>query len=84
LLQVEIQVWTRAKLKDGTKAIMVNFNSVVLFHNSPMIEIFVNFVLTYGMLYVIVLDLLRPTVVKVVNFASNFSAVFEIEGFVDF
>lgn len=32
---------------------------------------------------VIVLDLVTPTIVKMMDFAGNFSAVLKIEGFID-
>ena len=61
---------------------MVYFNSVILFDHSPVVEIFVDFIFSYGMLYVIILDLLRPTIVKMMDFAGDLSAMLKVESFV--
>jgi hypothetical protein len=57
---------------------MVDLNGVELLDHTSMVEVFVNLVLSYCMLDVIVLNLFRPTVVEVMDFASHFTAVFEI------
>lgn len=43
-----------------------------------------NFILTNRMFYVIIFNLLRPTVVEMVNFTGDFFATFQVESFVDF
>ena len=58
LFEVEIQIWSRAKLENGTKTIVVYFNCIELFDNPPMIKVFMYLVLSNGMLYVVVFDLL--------------------------
>ena len=58
LFEVEIQIWSRAKLENGTKTIVINFNCIELFDNPSMIEVFMYLVLSNGMLYVVVFDLL--------------------------
>lgn len=63
---------------------MIDFNSVVLLYNSPMVEILVNFIFPNGVLDVVLLDLVAPVVVKVVYFAGNLSAVIEVECLVHF
>mgnify|MGYP007025651465 CR=1 FL=1 len=55
---------------------MINFYGVKLLDNSPMIEVFMNFILTDSMLYVVIFYLLGPTVVEMMNFASNFFTTF--------
>jgi len=83
LLQVEVQVGTTAEFEDGSKAIMVYFDGVELFHDTAMVKFLVDLVLSDCMLYVVVLDLLRPVVVEVVNLAGYFTAAFEVVGLVD-
>ena len=83
LLQVKVEVRARAKLKNSAKAVVINLDGVKLFDDSPVVQILVDLVLPYCMLDVIVLDLLRPAVVEVVDFAGDLPTVFEVEGFVD-
>ena len=61
---------------------MVYFNSVKLFDYSSMVEVFMYLVLSNGMLYVVVLDLLWPAVVKVMDFAGYLAAVLEVVGLI--
>ena len=63
---------------------MVDLHCVELPHDSPVDELRVNLVLPYGVLDVVVLDVLRPAVVEVVDLASDFSAVLKIESLVNF
>ena len=48
-----------------------------------MIEIFMNLIFTDRVFNVIIFDLFRPTIVKMVNFAGYLSTVFKIISFVD-
>ena len=57
---------------------MVYLNGVELLDHPPVIEVFVDLVFSYGMLDVIVLDLFRPTIVKVMDLASHLPAVLEV------
>ena len=61
---------------------MINFYSVELFDHPSMVEVFMYLILSNGMLDIVVLDLLRPTVVEVVDLASYLSAVLEVIGFI--
>ena len=58
LFKVEIQIWSRAKLQNSTKTIVVYFNGIELFDYPSMVQVFMYLVLSYGMLYVVVFDLL--------------------------
>ena len=62
---------------------MVDLYSVVVLNNAPVVQFLVDLVLAQRMLDVIVLDLITPTVIKMMNFASNFSAVLQVKGLVD-
>ena len=61
---------------------MIDFYGIKLFDYPSMIEVFMYLILSNGMLDIIVLDLLRPTVVEVVDLASYLSAVLEVIGFI--
>lgn len=61
---------------------MIDFNGVKLLDHPSVVQILVNLILTYGMLNIVVLDLLRPRIVKVVNLASDFPTIFKIVSFV--
>ena len=84
LLEVEVQVWPRAQLKDRAEAVVVNFNRVKLADHTTMAQVFVDLVLTNRMLDVVVLDLLRPTVVEVVHLAGNFTTRLQVIRLVHF
>lgn len=83
LLEIEIQIWSRAKLKNGTKTVVVDLYCVELFDHPPVIEVFMYLILPNSMLDVVVLDLLRPAVVKVVNLARHLTAVLQVVRFVN-
>lgn len=55
---------------------MINLNSIILFNYSTMIQVFMNFIFSDSMLDIIIFYLLRPTVVKMVYFTCDFTAVF--------
>jgi hypothetical protein len=76
LLQVEVEIWPRTKLKDGAETVVVNLNGVKLLDHTSMVEVLVDLILSNSMLDVVVLDLLRPAVVEVMNLACHFTAVF--------
>ena len=84
LLQVKVQVGSRAQFQNGTKTVVVDFHGVILLHHSAMIQILVNLVFANGMLYVVVLDLFAPRVVEMMNFASYFPTVFEVVSLINF
>ena len=54
---------------------MVNLYCVKMFDYSAIVQFFVDFILSQRMLDVVILNLVIPTIVKVVDLASNFSAV---------
>lgn len=58
---------------------MVDLDGVVLVYYPPVVEVFVDLVLSDGMLDVVVLDLLGPAVVEVVDLAGYFSAALQVE-----
>jgi len=62
---------------------MIYFNSIILLHNSSVIEVFVDLVLSQSMLYVTLFDLLSPSIIEMMNLAGNLSAIFEIISLVD-
>ena len=57
---------------------MIDLDSIVLFNDSPVVEVLMNLILTQGMLDVALLDLLAPAVIKVMNLACDFSAVLQV------
>jgi len=46
LLQIVVQIWPRAKFKDGAERIVVYFHRVIVFHHSPISKFLMDFVLT--------------------------------------
>ena len=62
---------------------MINLNGVIVVDNAPIVELFVNLILAQRMLYVVILDLVTPTVVKLMNFTGNLAAIFKVKGLVD-
>ena len=84
LFQIEVQIWSRAQFQNCTETVVVDLDGVVLLHYSSMVQVFVDLVLSDRMLYVVVLNLFAPRVVKMMDFACHFSAVFEIVSFINF
>jgi hypothetical protein len=78
LLQIEIEVWSRAELKNCAETIMIDFDSVVLFNDSAIVQVLVNLIFSEGMLDVTFFDLLSPTIIEMMNLASNFTAVLKV------
>ena len=58
LLQVKVEVRARTKFQNCAEAVVINLDSVKLFDYSPVVQVLVDLVLSYCMLYVIVFDLL--------------------------
>ena len=58
LLQVEVEIWPRAQLKDRTEAVVVDLHGVKLLYDPSVVEVFMDLIFTDGMLNVIILDLL--------------------------
>ena len=50
-----------------------------MLHYSTVVQLLVDFIFSQGMLYVVVFDLVIPTIIKVMDFACYFAAVLEIE-----
>jgi hypothetical protein len=63
---------------------MVNLDRIVLLDDPSVVKVFMNLILSQGVLDVALLDLLTPTVVEMVNLASHFTAVLQIVALVDF
>lgn len=82
--QIVVQVWSWTQFQNRAKAIVVNLHCVVVFHHSPIVKFLVDFVLSQCMLYVIILNLVLPTIVERVNFTRDFSTHFNIKRFVNF
>jgi hypothetical protein len=78
LLQIEIEVWSIAELKDSAETIMIDLDSVVLFNDSAIVQVLVNLIFSEGMLDVTFFDLLSPTIIEMMNLASNFTAVLKV------
>jgi hypothetical protein len=79
LFQIEVKIWARAQLKNGTEAVVVYFNSVVLLDHSPVVEVLVNFIFSNCMFDIVILYLFAPTVIKVMDLACNFLTILEIK-----
>ena len=62
---------------------MVYLDRVKLSDDAPVHQVLVDLVLPNGMLYVVILDLFRPRVVKVVHFASDLFTRLEVVGFIN-
>ena len=62
---------------------MVYLDCIVLLDDAAVVKVFVDFIFSDCMLDVVVFDLLRPTIVKVVDLAGNFPTMLKIEGLVD-
>ena len=75
LLQIVIEVRSAAQFQNGAEAVMVDLYCVKMFDYSAIVQFFVDFILSQRMLDVVILNLVIPTIVKVVDLASNFSAV---------
>lgn len=82
LLQVEVEVRALAELQHSTEAVVVDLDRIVVAHNSPIVQVLMNLVLTQCMLNVTLLNLLAPLVVEVVDLAGYLTAVFQVIGFV--
>ena len=83
LLQVIVKVRPTAQLENGTEAVMVNLHRVVVLNHAPIVQLFVDFVLPQRMLNVVVFDLVVPTVIEMVNFAGDFTAILQVKRLVD-
>lgn len=55
---------------------MVDFNGVIVLDDSSIIQLLMNFILSERVLDIVIFDLITPTVVKMMDFASNLSAIF--------
>lgn len=54
---------------------MVDFDGVVVLHYASVIQLLMDLVLSKCMLYVVILDLIAPTVVEVMDLAGYFATV---------
>lgn len=81
--QVIVQVWATAELENGAEAVVVDFNSVKVFHDASMVQLFMDLVLAQSMLDVVVFYLITPAVVEVVDFACHFTELLKVKGLVD-
>jgi len=61
---------------------MVDFNSIVVFDHSPIVKLLVDLIFSQSVFDVVVLHLVAPAVIKVMNFAGDLAAVFQVKGFV--
>jgi len=77
--QIVVQIWATAKLKNGAEAVVINFHCIIVLHDASIVELLMDFIFPQRVLYVVVFDLVTPTVVKVVNFASDFPTILQIE-----
>ena len=62
---------------------MVDLHRIEMFHDPPMIKFFVTLIFPQSMLDVVVFDLVAPAIIKVVNFASYLTELFQIESLVN-
>ena len=62
---------------------MVNLDRVVVLDHAPIVQLFVDLVLAERVLDVVIFDLVVPTVVKMVDFAGDFAAIFQVKRLVD-
>ena len=63
---------------------MVDLNSIVVFDDSSIVKFLVDFIFSESVLNVVVLDLITPTVIKVMDFAGDLPAVLQVKGLVHF
>ena len=54
---------------------MIDLDSVVVLNNSSIVQFLMNLVLSERMLDIVIFNLIAPTVVKMMDFASNLSAI---------
>ena len=83
LFQIVVEVGSTAELEDGTEAVVVDLNCVEVLDHSAVVKLLVDFILSQSMLDVVVFDLVVPAVIKMMDFACDFAAVLQVEGFVD-
>jgi len=84
LSEVIVKVRTTAKFQNCAEAVMVNLNCVILLYHSSIVEFFVYLIFSKSMFDVAIFDVILPLVIKVMHFTSNFSAVFQIKGLINF
>lgn len=82
--QVVVEVWSTTEFQDCAETVVVNFDCIEVFYNSAIVQLLVNLVFTKCMFNVVVLHLVTPTVIKVVDLASNFSKLFKVKSFIYF
>lgn len=80
--EIVVEVRSTAQLQDGAETIVINLNSVKMLHHSSIIQLFVNLILPQSMLDVVILHLVIPAIVKVMDLAGNFAAIFEVKSLV--
>ena len=83
LLEIEVQIRPLTQLQYSAEGVVVYLDSVKLSDYTPVHQVLVNLVLPYGVLNVVVFDLLRPRVVEVVHLASHFPTRLQVVGLID-
>ena len=81
--QVIVEVRSTAKLQYCTETIMIDLYGVIMFDNAPIVELFMYLIFSQSMLDIVILDLVTPAVIEMVYLACNFSAIFQIESFIN-
>ena len=84
LFKVIIKVWSTAEFKDSAKAIMINLYCIKVLYYPTVVEFLMDLIFSKSMLDVVIFDLIIPTIIKMVDLACHFSAVFQIKSFIDF
>ena len=62
---------------------MVDLDGVVVLDHTAVVQLFMDLVFAQRVLDVVVLDLVRPAIVEMVDLARDFTAILQVEGFVD-
>ena len=82
-LEIIVEIRPTAQFKNCTEAVVVDLHRVVMSHHSAVRQLFMDLILAQSMLDVVILDLITPTVVKVVNLAGNLTAILQVKSLID-
>ena len=83
-LEIIVEIWPTAQFEYSAEAVMVDLNGVEMLYYTSVIQLFVDFIFSESMFYVIIFHLISPTIIKVMDFACNFTAIFKVKGLVNF
>lgn len=84
LFQVIWKIWSLTVFKYSTERVIVDFYSIIKFHNIWMEKSFVDCILSQSMLYVILFCAAVPVWMKLMYFTCNLPHFFNIKSFINF